>query len=82
MEKLPENFTWLDTGTHDSVLNAANFIQKTEKATSEKIACLEEIALKNGWISPETVLENIEDFKNNNYYDYVRNYIIKMAQKV
>ena len=82
VEILNEDFIWLDTGTHDSVLNASNFVQKIEHSSGEKVACLEEIALKNGWISPEIILKNTEDYKNNNYYDYIRNVISKMVQNV
>ena len=73
VEKLDDDFVWLDTGTHDSVLNASNVIQKIEKTSGEKVACIEKIALKNGWVKPEIVLKNIENYKNNSYYDYVRN---------
>ena len=82
VEKLPNDFVWLDTGTHDSVLNASNFIQKIEKISGKKVACLEETALKNGWVDPKTVLNNIEAYKNNNYFDYVRKVISEMVQKV
>ena len=82
VEKLNEDFIWLDTGTHDSVLNAGNFIQKIEKKSGQKVACLEEIALKNGWINPEIVLKNIQDYKNNNYYNYIRDVISNMEQKI
>ena len=82
VEILNEDFIWLDTGTHDSVLNASNFVQKIEHSSGEKVACLEEISLKNGWISPEIILKNTEDYKNNNYYDYIRNVISKMMQNV
>ena len=82
VEKLPDDFVWLDTGTHDSVLNASNYIQKIEKSSGKKVGCLEEIALKNNWISPEIILKNIENYKNNNYYDYIRTVISKMTQNV
>ena len=78
VKMLEDDFMWLDTGTHDSVLNASNFIQNIEKSTNEKVACLEVIALKNCWVKPETVLKNIENYKNNNYYDYIRAYISKL----
>lgn len=78
VEKLEDDFIWLDTGTHDSILNASNFIQKTEKASGKKIGCLEEIALKNGWIAPELVLKSIANYKNNNYYDYIRSFVNKI----
>ena len=77
VEKLEDDFVWLDTGTHDSILNASNFIQKIEKSNEKKVGCLEEIALKNGWIDSEFVLKSITDYKSNNYYDYIRNFVNK-----
>ena len=78
VEILGRGFTWLDTGTHDAVLQASNFIQSMEINKGDKIACLEEIALVNKLIKPETVLRNIENYKNNDYYDYIRKVISKM----
>lgn len=77
-EILGADFTWLDTGTHDAVLQASNFIQAVETDKGYKIACLEEIALKNKLISPNEVLKNIENYKNNDYYDYIKKIISKM----
>ena len=78
VEILGRGFTWLDTGTHDAVLQASNFIQSMEINKGDKIACLEEIALVNGLIKPQAVLKNIENYKNNDYYDYIRKVISKM----
>ena len=78
VEILGSGFTWLDTGTHDAVLQAANFIQTMEINKGNKIACLEEIALVNKLIKPETVLKNIENYRNNDYYDYIRKVISKI----
>ncbi len=78
VEILGRGFTWLDTGTHDAVLQASNFIQSMEINKGDKIACLEEIALENKLISPKQVLKNIENYKNNDYYDYIRRIINKM----
>lgn len=78
VEILGRGFTWLDTGTHDAMLQASNFIQAMEINKGEKIACLEEIALENGLIKPDTVLENIKNYKNNDYYDYLRKVISKI----
>ena len=77
VEKLEDDFVWLDTGTHDSVLNASNTIQKIEKTLGKKVACLEEIAIKNRWTKSAAVLKNIEKYKNNNYYDYIRTFVNK-----
>ena len=73
VEVLGRGFTWLDTGTHDSMLQASNFIQSMEYNKGEKIACIEEIAINQGFISREKVLQNTEIYDGkNNYYDYVR----------
>jgi glucose-1-phosphate thymidylyltransferase len=69
-------FAWLDTGTHRSLLQASQFIQTIEDNQGIKIACLEEIAMRMGFILKEQVLENIKQYKNNEYYSYVR----KVAQ--
>ena len=82
VEKLDKNFVWLDTGTHDSVLNASVFIQKIEKTSGIKVGCLEEIALKNDWVNPEFMYKHIENFKNNSYYDYIRSIILNSPQKI
>ena len=78
VEILGRGFTWLDTGTHDAVLQASNFIQSMEINKGDKIACLEEIALENKLIKPEMVLKNIENYKNNDYYDYIRKVINRL----
>ncbi len=62
---------WLDTGTHESLLDASNFIQTIEKRQGLKIACIEEIAYKNGYISKEQLLELAEPLKKNQYGDYL-----------
>ncbi len=78
VEILDSDFTWLDTGTHESMLQASNFIHSLETNKGEKIACIEEIALNNSFISKETLLKHISKYGNkNNYY----NYISKIIQK-
>lgn len=73
VEILGRGFTWLDTGTHDSVLQAGNFIQSMELNKGEKISCLEEIAYNQGFISKEEILKNIEPYAGKNeYYSYVK----------
>ena len=57
VELLGQGFTWLDTGTHESLVDATNFVKTVETHQHRKIACLEEIAYLNGWISKEQVLE-------------------------
>ena len=73
VEILGRGFTWLDTGTHDSVLQASNFIQSMEYNKGEKISCLEEIAFNHKFITKEEILKNIEPYaEKNEYYAYVK----------
>lgn len=73
VEILGRGFTWLDTGTHDSVLQASNFIQSMEFNKGEKISCLEEIAFNQKFITKEEILKNIEPYaEKNEYYAYVK----------
>ena len=60
-------FTWLDTGTHESLADATAFVKMIEEHQGLKISCLEEIAYKNGWISKEKLLEIATSMKNNQY---------------
>lgn len=69
---LTRGFAWLDTGTHESLLKASNFIQSMEENKGEKIACLEEIAYLEGFITKEQLLSNISHIKGNDYYDYLK----------
>ena len=71
VELLGRGFAWLDTGTHASLLRASQYIQTIEENQGIKIACLEEIAYRMGFISKEEIRENIKSFKNNEYYNYV-----------
>ncbi|MBO6273443.1 glucose-1-phosphate thymidylyltransferase RfbA [bacterium] len=72
VEILGRGFTWLDTGTHDSMLQASNFIQAMEFNKGEKIACLEEIALNQHFISVSDLEYKLSlNPKNNNYYKYI-----------
>lgn len=66
-------FAWLDTGTHDSLLRAGEYIRTIEENQGIKIACLEEIALRMGYLSAKEILNNISPYKNNEYYSYVGN---------
>ena len=69
---LGKGFTWLDTGTQESLVDATNFVYTVESHEHRKIACLEEIAYKNGWISREKVLEAYELYKKNEYGKYLK----------
>ena len=76
VEVLEKEFMWLDSGTHDSLLEASNFIQTIEKRTGLKVACLEEIAYKNGYISKEKLESVIEPLKKTNYGKYLINKVL------
>ena len=69
---LGQGFTWLDTGTHESLVEATVFVKTVETHQHRKIACLEEIAYLNGWISKEQVLEVYELMKKNQYGQYLK----------
>ncbi len=71
VELMGRGFAWLDTGTHDSLLEAANFIQTIEKRQGLKIACLEEIAFKKGWISREKLKELANNLASSDYGQYL-----------
>ena len=72
VELLGQGFTWLDTGTHESLVDATNFVKTIEQHQHRKIAWLEEIAYLNGWISREDVLEVYEVLKKNQYGQYLK----------
>ena len=72
VELLGQGFTWLDTGTHESLVDATNFVKTVETHQHRKIACLEEIAYLNGWISKEDVLKTYEIVKKNQYGQYLK----------
>ena len=71
VELLGRGFAWLDTGTHESLLEAAHFVETIEKRQGYKIACLEEIALHNGWLSKQQVLEIGQSMSKNDYGKYL-----------
>lgn len=69
---LGDGFTWLDTGTHESLVDATNFVKTIEEHQHRKIACLEEIAFKNGWIDRKELEEIYEIYKKNQYGAYLK----------
>ena len=72
VELLGQGFTWLDTGTHESLVDATNFVKTVETHQHRKIGCLEEIAYLNGWITKEDVLKVYEVLKKNQYGQYLK----------
>lgn len=71
VEQLGRGFAWLDTGTHESLLEAAQFVETIERRQGYKIACLEEIAWRNGWLSTEQVQTAGETLSKNGYGQYL-----------
>lgn len=73
VELFGRGFAWLDTGTHRSLLQAAQYVQTIEENQGIKIACLEEIAYRMGFLTKDEIVKFSESYKNNEYYTYVRN---------
>ena len=71
VELLGRGFAWLDTGTHESLLQAAQFVETIEKRQGYKVACLEEIALNNGWLTKAEVLKIGQSMSKNDYGQYL-----------
>lgn len=76
---LQRGFAWLDTGTHDSLAEASTFIECIEKRQGLKVACLEEIAFKKGWISAEKLAEDAKPMVKNGYGQYLLSLVTKEA---
>ena len=74
VEILGRGFTWLDTGTHDSLFEASNFVRTVETHQHRKISCIEEIAYENGWIDKERMIKAYERY-NNQYGKYLKNVV-------
>ena len=72
VEELGRGFAWLDTGTHDSLMEAGHFIQTIERRQGFKVACLEEIAFRNDWITEDQLWCQVDALKNTSYGDYLR----------
>ena len=75
VEILGQGFTWLDTGTHESLVDATNFIKAVETHQRRKVACIEEIAYLNGWIDKDQALKLYEPLKKNSYGQYLKDVI-------
>lgn len=77
VELLGRGFAWLDTGTHHSLLQASQYVQTIEENQGIKIACLEEVAYRMGFVSRETLLSKVDKYRNNEYYNYIKNMLSK-----
>ena len=73
VEQLGRGFAWLDTGTHESLIEASQFIHTIEKRQGFKVACLEELAFKNGWINKDELIKSGEMLRNEEYGKYLIN---------
>ena len=71
VELLGRGYAWLDSGTHESLLEASNFIETIEKRQNLKVACLEEIAYRMGYIDREQLIKLAQPLKKNNYGQYM-----------
>lgn len=80
VELLGQGFTWMDTGTHESLVDATNFVKTIEQHEHRKIACLEEIAYLNGWITREEVMRAYDIMKKNQYGQYLKDVLDKKYQ--
>ena len=72
VEIMYRGFAWLDTGTHESMLEASNFIHTIEKRQGLKVACIEEIAFDKGLINKAMLKEHIKNYEGNAYADYLK----------
>lgn len=72
VELLGRGFAWLDTGTHESLLEAAQFVETIEKRQGYKIACLEEIAFNQGWMTLQELTMHGQRFEKNGYGAYIQ----------
>ena len=81
VKKLGRGYSWMDAGTHESLLDAANFIHSIQKRQGQKIACLQEIAYNNGWLSQCQIRKDVQNIVNSEYGSYLIRQINK-AEKV
>ncbi len=77
VELFGRGFAWLDTGTHQSLLQASQFVRTVEENQGIKIACLEEVAYRMGFVTKDDLMKNLDKFKNNEYFDYIKNILLK-----
>jgi Glucose-1-phosphate thymidylyltransferase (EC 2.7.7.24) len=81
VELLGRGFAWLDTGTHESLHEASSFVQTIENVQGLKVACLEEIAWRQGWLSDEQLLTLAEPMMKNDYGQYLAKLVSESAIK-
>ena len=77
VELLGRGFAWLDTGTHQSLLQASQYVQTIEENQGIKIACLEEVAYRMGFVTKEQLQKQAEQYKNNEYFNYIKRIITR-----
>lgn len=82
VETLGRGFAWLDTGTHDSLAEASNFVEVIEKRQGLKIACLEAIAFRKGWIDEERMRALAQPMLKNQYGQYLLQVIEEKKRKI
>ena len=80
VERLERGVAWLDTGTHDAMLQAGMYVQSMELNTGRKIACIEEQAYEQGFINADKLLAYLKGFKPNGYYDYIKDIVLRDMQ--
>jgi glucose-1-phosphate thymidylyltransferase len=81
VELLGRGFAWLDTGTHESLLEAAHFVETIEKRQGYKVACLEEIAFNNGWLTTDELLKTAAELQKNSYGQYLLSLVREFESK-
>ena len=78
VELFPRGFAWLDTGTHNSLLQASQYVKTIEENQGIKIACLEEVAYRMGFVTKEDLQRIVEKYNNNEYFAYIKNMLNKL----
>jgi len=79
VQTMSRGFAWLDTGTHESLTEATEFIKALEKRTGLKVGCLEEIAVAYKWVDAKTMYDRVKDLKGD-YFEYIKRKVLKLAE--